>query len=462
MREQRSVFRLPPSAFRLRPSSLIAFLLLAVATASLFAADARSRSLAFNTLKLVGGTLAISLPFGTVLGLLVARTDLPLRRTAAAALGLLLIVPLYLQAAAWQAGFGLFGWYTLAFSSPLQPPWLTGWRGAIFVHAIAAIPWVAFIVGVASRQVEPQLEEVALLDASGWQVFRRVTLRRIWPAIGLAAIWVALLAATDMTVTDLYQVRTYAEEVYTDFAGAADPSAPDLGPWAGAAVVTTLAAAAILLCAGSARQSVRLLPKQPLKFLLGKWRLPAALLVVVTIFIALAVPVASSIYKAGVVVQLGGDGVVRSWSVAKCLEIIAVSPERFKSEIGLSLEIAIGAATVAHLVALPLGWMARRGGLAVSPAIIIGAATLAIPAPLLGIGLIHWLDNPDLPWIGWMYQTVAAPMLGQAIRALPLTMFIAWFGFRSIPEEQFEAATIDGAGRWSRFCAWHCRSAGWR
>jgi iron(III) transport system permease protein len=436
---------------RIRPVSWIAILLLALAAALLFAADARSKSLAFNTLKLVAGTLAISLPVGSVLGLLIARTDLPLRRTAAAVLGLLLIVPLYLQAAAWQSGFGLFGWYTLAFGSPLQSPWLVGWRGAIFVHAVAAVPWVALIVGLASRQVEAQLEEAALLDASAWQVFRTVTLRRIWPAIGLAAIWVSLLAATDMTVTDLYQVRTYAEEVYTDFAGAADPSAPELGPLAGAAVVASLTAGAILLCAGAAQQSARLLPKQPLKFSLGRWRRPAVALVVIVLVILLGVPIYSSLYKAGVTVTPGNDGVARSWSLAKCVDIIAVSPERFKSEIGLSLQTAVGAASIAWLVSLPLSWMASSGGLAAAPALIVGALALAIPAPLLGVELIQLLDNPDIPWINGLYHTIAAPMIGQAIRALPLAMFIVWLAFRSIPKEQFEAAAIDGAGRWGRF-----------
>jgi iron(III) transport system permease protein len=363
----------------------------------------------------------------------------------------LLIVPLYLQAATWQWGFGLFGWYTLAFGSPLQVPWLVGWRGAIFVHAVADIPWVALIVGLASRQVEAQLEEAALLDALAWQVFRKVTLRRIWPAIGLAAIWVALLVATDMTVTDLYQVRTYAEEVYTDFAGAADPSAPELGPLAGAAVVTALTAGAILLCAGAAQQSARLLPRQPLKFSLGRWQLPAMTMVALVLVILLGVPVFNSLYKAGVTVTPGNNGVVRSWSLTKCVDIIAVSPERFKSEIGLSVPTAIGAASAAFLVALPLSWMARSGGLAAAPALIFGALALAIPAPLLGVELIQLLDNPDLPWINGMYHTIAAPMIGQAIRALPLAMFIVWFAFRSIPKEQFEAAAIDGAGCWARF-----------
>src|SRR5207245_2709890 len=43
------------------------------------------------------------------------------------------------------------------------------------------------------------------------------TLPRAMPAIGAAALWVALQAATEISVTDLMQVRTFAEEVYTQF-----------------------------------------------------------------------------------------------------------------------------------------------------------------------------------------------------------------------------------------------------
>jgi iron(III) transport system permease protein len=395
--------------------------------------------------------LAISLPLGTVLGILIARTDLPIRRLAAAMLGLLLIVPLYLIAAAWQSGFGLFGWYTLVFGGSLQQPWLIGWRGAIFVHALAATPWVALLVGLAARQVEPQLEEAALLDASPWRVFLHVTLQRIAPALGLASLWVSLLVATDMTVTDLYQVRTYAEEIYVDFAAPTDITAPELPPWIGAAVVAALAAAAIVVFTSAAHHSARLLPNRPHQFQLGWARWPAVAVVSVALLLLIGVPLFNLIYKAGVIVQPTAGGVVRSWSAAKGLHIVADSPGRFSKETGWSLAIAAAAATAALLVAVPLSWFARRGGVAAAPATLFAAAALAVPAPLLAIGLIHLLNNPDLPWLTWMYHTIAAPMLAQAIRALPLAMFLVWLGFRSIAEEQLEAAALDGAGRWARF-----------
>jgi iron(III) transport system permease protein len=403
-------------------------------------------TLALNTLKLIAATLAIGLPLGALLGLLIARTDLPTRRFAAAGLGLLLVVPLYLQAAAWQLGFGIFGWYTLAFGGAFEAAWLSGWRGAIFVHSIAAVPWIALFTGLSARSVEPQIEEAALLDASARQVFFAITLPRIWPALALAALWVALLVATDMTVTDLFQVRTYAEEVYTDFAAPQDIQSTQSGPWNGALIVAGLVAVAILFCTAAARSSTRLLPKRIHQFSLRAWRWPLAALVWICLFVMLGVPLVSLVYKAGVVVRPATDGVVRSWSAAKCFEIVAASVPNYHREFGWSVFIATGAASLAFVFALPLAWLARQGGARTSPAVVAASLALATPAPLLAIGLIHVLNSPDLPWLNWLYQSSATPMLGQAVRALPLPIFMCWFAFRSIPQQQFEAAAIDGAG----------------
>src|SRR4029077_3752159 len=65
--------------------------------------------------------------------------------------------------------------------------------------------------------VEPELEESALLDFGPLWVMVRVTVRRAIGAIAAAALAVAVLTAGDMTVTDLLQVRTYAEEAYLQY-----------------------------------------------------------------------------------------------------------------------------------------------------------------------------------------------------------------------------------------------------
>ena len=143
------------------------------------------------------------------------RSDLPGRRMGISIIVVLLFLPLYLQASAWQAGFGQEGWYSAHGGGE---PWLSGWNAAVWVHTLAAIPWVVLFAGLGLRIVEPALEEQALLDGTPWQVFRRVTLPACWPALGLAAVWVAMFTAGEMTVTSIFSVRTYAEEVFNQIA----------------------------------------------------------------------------------------------------------------------------------------------------------------------------------------------------------------------------------------------------
>jgi iron(III) transport system permease protein len=174
--------------------------------------DGRTRLLARNALLLAAGTCVVSLPPGALLALLAARTNMPGRRAAGLTLGAMLFVPLYVQAAAWDAGFGPLGWCSIALDA-VNSPLLAGWRAAIWVHAAASIPWVALIVASGLRFVDSDLEEQALLDGSAGQVLWRVTLRSAAPSLAAAALWILVTTAGEMTVTDLYRVRTYCEEL---------------------------------------------------------------------------------------------------------------------------------------------------------------------------------------------------------------------------------------------------------
>ena len=413
-------------------------------------ADARTWTLALNTLLLTGAVCAISLPLGSALAWLLARTDLPGRRFGLTVLGLMLFVPLYLQAAAWQAGFGLQGWHTLMTGSPAL---LTGWIGAVWVHAVAAVPWVALIVSVGLRLVEPELEEQALLDGSAWQVFRHVTLRGAMPAVVVAALWVAITTAGEMTVTDLFAVRTYAEELYTRTAIGPEPGEGPLGAAPGVLLSVTLVAGGMLLCAMLAPR-VRPLSLGPRwVFRLGHWRAPLAALVAAAMFLPLVgVPLGSLCYKAGVLVTQTETGRLRSWSAAKCLAMIVTSPWRYEREFGWTLLIAPLAATAAVVLALGLAWPARRGGLRAAPALLLSSLCLALPGPVIGLGLIHLLNRPEVPGLVYLYdRSILAPWLAMTIRGLPLATLTLWHGLRTVPPAMLEAAAVDGAGPLRRF-----------
>src|SRR5207249_3149337 len=119
---------------------------------------------------------------------------------------------------------------------------------------------------------------------------------------------------------------------------------------------------------------------------------------------------------------------VRAWSLAACVQEITNVPEKFSSELIGTIEVAVGAASVALLAGCIFAWRARRGSWSVAPLVLLAVLGLTIPGPVVGAGLIQ-LFNHDLPpaiplgdgtlksWLLVLYDnTPLAPMIAQAIR----------------------------------------------
>jgi iron(III) transport system permease protein len=414
--------------------------------------DYRTLHLLLNTFLLAGATCAVSVPLGTLLAWLLVRTDLLGRRIWLAMLGLMLFVPLYLQTAAWQAGFGLQGWYTMA---GFGPTLLEGWLGAIWIHAAAALPWVVLIVAFGLANVARELEEAALLDASPWQVFWRVTLPGALPAVGVAALWTALSAASEMTVTDFFGIRTYAEEVYTQMAVGQEPDAAPLGLLPGMVVTAVLVVVGIAICRSLAPGNRPLGLHQPRwVFQLGRWRLLASAMLAALMALLVGLPLGNLAYKAGMMVAQTDVGLVREFSATKCLSMIAGAPWRHARECGWSLLICPLAAGAAVLAAIPLAWLARRGSWRAMPALLAAAAALAVPGPLLALAIIKLLNEGSMPWLVQLYDhSILAPFLALFVRGLPVAILVLWHALQSVPAELLDLAAVDGAGPIARlFC----------
>ena len=417
---------------------------LKVALPCSIAVDTHTWNLALNTLLLTAAACAIAVPLGTLVAFLLARTDLPGRRAGMAVVGVMLFVPLYLQAAAWQAGFGLSGWYTLALGTPA---WVDGWTGAVWVHAMAGLPWVVLIVGIGLRLIEPELEEQALLDGSPAQVLFRVTLRGALPAVGVAALWVAIVTAGEMTVTDLFVVRTYAEVLYVQFAEGRQPGEAALAAMPGVLLTAVLVAAGLAVCARLAPRGRPISFRRRWGFRLGRWRAPAAILTALLLVLLIGVPVSNLCYKAGVIVTQVDAERVRSWSPGKCLTVVAESPWRYRREFGWSLLIGSLAATAAVTAATALAWVARGGRRGAVGTLLIAAVCLALPGPVIGAGLIQLLNRPEVPGMVFLYdRSILAPWLAMTIRGLPLATLVMWHALRTVPREMLDSAAVDGAG----------------
>jgi iron(III) transport system permease protein len=461
---------------------LLLISLLVAVLATLWHLDPRVGRLWLNSARLAALTCLIALPLGTLLAAALFKSDVPARRTAALILVGMLFVPLYLVAGAWDAGFGIQGWHTLSTNPHLaHGPWLAGWRAAVWVHALAAIPWVVLIVGASLRAVEAEIEEDAATCAAPQKVMWHVSIRRASPAIALAGVWVAIMTTTEISVTDFFQVRTFAEEVYTQSAlGTFDVGPPSRGGpnvnnliaptsdsplpalsaaglWSGL-LLSSLLALTVIIAASRLFADLSDAPhRPPWIWRLRNWRWPIAVLLWLSVLLVAGVPLGNLLYKAGIQVNIVDTGRTRTWSATKLIERLVNAPHDFQGELWLSTKIGAAAATAAFAISLPLAWSMRM-----SPAgtpirrwpwlrLLALSLCLTIPGPLLGVVTIRLLNRPpNSPFAGlaWLYDSNFAPWLVQTLRALPLVTLIMWPALASIPQVMLDVAATDGTG-WS-------------
>ena len=176
--------------------------------------------MAISSLALAGVTTLIALPIGTLFAILLYKSNLPGRHFLRRLVVVGLFVPLPLLATAWQSAFG--GGLSIFTNDPGRS-WPSGLPVAATIHALASLPWVIWLVGQGLTWIEPELEDDAVLAAGPWTVIWRVSLPRAAPAIAAALVWIVVQTTTEITITDMTLVRTFAEEVYSQFVLPDDP-----------------------------------------------------------------------------------------------------------------------------------------------------------------------------------------------------------------------------------------------
>jgi iron(III) transport system permease protein len=249
-------------------------------------------------------------------------------------------------------------------------------------------------------------------------------------------------------------VRTYAEEVYTRIAIGQQPDDGPLGVLPSLLGLALLVMAGLLLCGCLASRDRPLSLRPGRVFAVGRWRVPLMLVAALMLAVLVGVPLGNLLCKAGVLVTQGEAGRLRSWSAAKCLAVIAAAPWRYQREFGWSLLIGGLSATAAVTVAVPLAWLARRGGVRSLAALLAAALGLAVPGPLVGLAIIWLLNRPECPALCHLYdRSVLAPCLAWTWRGLPAAVLILWHALRTIPQELLDSAAVDGAGPLVRLTA---------
>jgi iron(III) transport system permease protein len=431
----------------------------------------RILSLAQTTGRLVGGVLLIDVPLGIVLAVFLYRSDLPGRRALRDLVVVSLFVPLPLLTSAWQAALAGAGWL-----GPPNPgwPWATGMRTAVLVHAAAGLPWVVWLVGQGLCWVEPEMEEDARLAAGPWRVLWRVTLPCARGVIVAAAAWVALLTAHEITVTDMTQVRTFAEEVYTQFV-LPDPTG-GMAPSMAIARAVAVAAPGVLLVALAVGVAVwrweRDVPPlgsapdpRPL-IELGAARWPAWAVVTVAIGGLIAVPAGSLLWK------LGQHGYPETWSADVAQHYFRLALRSHAWLVAGSILAAGAAGLLCAGLALVTCWQARDSRAVRLLLAVVVALACATPGPVIGAGLKSVIEamvdfesrfTEQGPAGMLLYNGPSAvPVVwADVLRFFPCAVALVWSAVRLVPQVLTDTARVDGAPPATelRYAVWPLTSA---
>ncbi|MDX2036646.1 MAG: ABC transporter permease subunit [Isosphaeraceae bacterium] len=403
----------------------------------------RPLRVALRTLELVGSTSAIVLPVGLVAAALLFRTDLFGRGLLASALVVIALIPMPLHAAAWLGGFGNLGRSQALGSAPV----LVGMGGAAVVHAIAALPWVVLIIGLGLREVEPELEEAALLEGNAWSVFRRVTLRRSLGMFAAAALATAVMTAGDMTVTDLLGIRTYAEEAYLQYQIGQGPAA------AAATAIPPLIVVGSLLFVVTERlaaldpERIQWHARIGRTWRLGRGRVWISLLAWCVVALLAGLPLYSLIWRAGRVNGDAAAGLLPYWSLeglfgslGEGARAIWPSTSRWmRKPLWASLVLAACSTTVATAGAWCLAWSSRGRRWVRRASMAAAAAALAAPGPVAGMAFVLAYRHFD-----WIYDSPWIVVLAAAGRVWPYAFLLLLPSLLKIPSELLEARRLEG------------------
>ncbi len=403
----------------------------------------RLLDLATNSVLLVAGVLLLTLPPGVALSFLLYRTDLPGRKTLRFLILLTLFVPLPLLVSGWMAvdsWSGTFG--------------LSGLSAAVILHSLASLPWVVLLTGLGLGWVERSLEEDALTAAHPARVLFRVTLPRARLAIAASALWLAVQTSSEIGITNLFQVRTYAEEVYTQLVrpdtSSAEWSADLLTGRAVAVALPSLLLAALVVLVGVRRGQTRLPPLDaatiPLVFRLGRIRSLMTLFAFVIVCGLIAIPMAGLFWKAGL------SGSPLRWSPEAMRDQFDASFRTGAASIAQSLLLSGWVGVQTALLALLACWLARDS----RPFRILAGSMVvlafALPGPIVGLGMkqtiTHLMNLTDSEMVAralYHGPSLLPVAWVQSVRLFPMAMVLLWPVVRLLPRNLLESARLEGA-----------------
>jgi iron(III) transport system permease protein len=404
-----------------------------------------------NSLVFAGGSTAVAVVIGTFLAYLNVRTDVPLRALFFAASLVPLVIPGILYTISWifllSPRIGLLNRLVEPILGPRSMD-IFSMPGMILVEGLHLSPIVFLLMVAAFRSMDPSLEESALMSGARLPtMIRRITLPLVRPALVGALLVMVVRTLEAFEVPALLGIPNGVWVFTSRIWRALDSFPPGFGV-AGAYAISLLAITSVgiylhsrLGRRGRAFQTVTGKGFRPRPLELGRWRWPAAILVVIYFTVAVVLPLAILLYAS----------TQRFYSVPSLQSLGRASLENYAYILDLdqarralvnSFVLGIGSATAVMLVMAVIAWLVVRTRLP-GRSVLDGLASfpLAIPGLVMGVALLFVYLRVPLP----IYGTLLILFIAYFTRYMPYGIRYASTSMFQISGELEESAQTSGA-----------------
>ena len=323
-------------------------------------------------------------------------------------------IPSYIHALTWAAAIT-----SLDAILPVVSP--TGWVISFWVELMALMPLAIFLSWVAFASVDNQLTDAGRIIRTDMEVFLKIQLPLAAPALGAALGFLFIICCADYSVPSLFGADVYALEIFAQY------SASNIAAQAFLYALPLLALMLIIMV--SCRSGIRILAQTP-NWLTTRFgnppRFPQYFRVLQTVALIVVI-IQIAILFFGLISASG------SW------DTFVSSVSRAGNELQFSLLTALLVIIISLPLALAAACELKKPGLRGSLAWVLVLIPLAIPAPLVGIGMITlWNDLFSV----FPYPGLLMPVLVAVSRFAPVAAIILFVQLRFIDPLLFDAAAV--------------------
>jgi iron(III) transport system permease protein len=367
-----------------------------------------SVQVAVNSVVLTGIVTVGCVAVGVPLAVLTVQTDLPFRRFWTVVGALPLVVPSYIGAFTFIAAFGPRGELAdlLAPLGVERIPAIYGLHGAALVLVLFTYPYVFLTTRAALLSFDGTLVEAArTLNHSRWAAFKRVTLPQILPGVGAGTLLASLYALSDFGTPSLMRYEVFTQQIYVAQRSLGVPEG-----YPAMLSLQLLAIVAVVLAlesrvGGSTSAYISRGTRQPNRIQLGAWKWPALAFCSLVAVLCLGVPL----------------GVLGWWLLRGGEAVFEFDPTAAWN----SLKVAVGAAVVATLLALPVaGYSARSTSRTATIVDRLTYVGYAVPGVVIGVALLHLTTSTDLlTWWLPVGQEAVTGVVQTLYKSIPLLVF---------------------------------------